>query len=188
MAQKFPPDRFDQIDGDPERIGAHRAPRPRGYGWIWVLWCALAVLVIVGAGTLAIFAINGKLDVKLPAIGGSSSSPTASASPTPTPTPTPTVDPSLNLMVLNGTDRDGLATDASTTLTDAGWQNVTTANADTSDVKTTTVYYSDSKNELAALAVSRELDNAPLVVSQDFVDSGADITVVIGENYVPTHE
>jgi hypothetical protein len=187
MAQKFPDDRFDHIPDDLERIGAHRAPRPRGYGWIWVAWCAAAVIVIVGIGTLGIFAINGKLNVDDP-FGGTTATPTPTATATPTPTITPAVVPSLNLIVLNGTARSGLAGDATTTLKDAGWQNVTPANASSTDVKATTVYYSDPKNKAAALAVSQELAGAPIEVTQDFVASGADITVVIGENYVATHQ
>ena len=187
MAEKFPIDRFDQVPEDLESIGAHRAPRPRGYGWIWVAWCALAVVVIVGLGALGIFAINGTLNVKLPFGGGTASAP-PTATPTPTPTITPVVNPALNLIVLNGTVKSGLAADATTTLQAAGWTHITPANASATDVKKTTVYYSDPKNEPAALAVSQELAGAPIQQTQDFVDSGADITVVLGADYVPTHQ
>ncbi|NNC11663.1 LytR C-terminal domain-containing protein [Planctomonas sp. JC2975] len=187
MAQKFPNDRFDQIPDDLERIGAHRAPRPKGYGWIWVAWCAGAVIVIVGLGALAIFAINGTLNVNLP-FGHATASQTPTATPTPTPTITPAVNPALNLIVLNGTTKSGLAADATTTLKAAGWQNITPANASSTDVKTTTVYYSDPKNEAAALAVSQELAGAPIQVTQDFAASGADITIVLGDDYKPTHQ
>lgn len=183
MAEKYPTDRFDQVPDDLERIGAHRAPRPKGYGWIWVAWCAGAVIVIVGLGTLGIFAINGTLDVSLPF---SKSTATATATPTPTPTITPAVNPALNVFVLNGTTETGLAADATTRLTAAGWKNLTPANASSTDIKTTTVYYSDPKNEGAALAVSQELDNAPIQVTQDFAASGADITVVLGTDYKPS--
>jgi hypothetical protein len=186
MAEKFPTDRFDQVPADLERIGAHRAPRPRGYGWVWVAWCAGAVIVIVGLGALGIFAINGTLNVKLPFGGGTTTTPTAT--PTPTPTITPAVNPALNLIVLNGTTTSGLAADATTTLTAAGWQHITPANASSTDIKTTTVYYGDPKNKGAALAVSQELGNAPLQETQDFAASGADITVVLGADYKPTHQ
>ncbi len=187
MAQKFPTDRFDQIPEDLERIGAHRAPRPRGYGWIWVAWCAVAAAVIVGVGALGIFAINGTLNVSLPfGHGTASSSPTATA--TPTPTITPVVNPALNLIVLNGTDRAGLAADATATLKSAGWQNITPANASSTDIKRTTVYYSDGGNQAAALAVSQELAGAPIQQTQDFAASGADITVVLGADYTATHQ
>jgi hypothetical protein len=187
MAEKFPTDRFDQVPDDLERIGAHRAPRPRGYGWVWVAWCALAVAVIVGLGALGIFAINGTLNVKLPFGGGTAtSSPTAS--PTPTPTITPAVNPALNVMVLNGTTTSGLAADATTTLKAAGWTNITPANASSTDIVTTTVYYGDPKNKPAALAAAQELGGAPVQETQDFAASGADITVVLGTNYKPTHQ
>ena len=187
MAAKFPTDRFDQVPDDLERIGAHRAPRPRGYGWIWVAWCAGAVIVIVGLGALGIFAINGTLNVKLPFAAGSPSA-TRTATPTPTPTITPAVNPALTLIVLNGTAKAGLAADATTTLKAAGWQNITPANASSTDVKKTTVYYGDPKNVSAALAVSQELAGAPIQETQDFVATGADITVVLGADYAPTHQ
>lgn len=187
MASKFPTDRFDQVPDDLERIGAHRAPRPRGYGWVWVAWCAGAVIVIVGLGALGIFAINGTLNVNLP-FGPRSSTATPTATPTPTPTITPAVNPALNLIVLNGTDKGGLAADATATLKAAGWQHITPANASSTDVKKTTVYYSDPKNKGAALAVSQELAGAPMQETQDFAASGADITVVLGLDYAPTHQ
>jgi hypothetical protein len=187
MAAKFPTDRFDQVPDDLDRIGAHRAPRPKGYGWVWVAWCAVAVAVIVGLGALGIFAINGTLNVKLP-FGGGSPSATPTATPTPTPTITPAVNPALNLIVLNGTDKAGLAADATTTLKAAGWQQITPANASSTDVKKTTVYYGDPKNQAAALAVSQELAGAPIQETQDFAASGADITIVLGLDYVPTHQ
>ena len=187
MAAKFPTDRFDQVPHDLERIGAHRAPRPRGYGWIWVAWCAGAVVVIVGLGALGIFAINGTLNVKLPFSGGSSSA-TATPTPTPTPTITPAVNPALTLIVLNGTSKAGLAADATTTLKAAGWQNITPANASSTNVKKTMVYYGDPKNVSAALTVSQELAGAPIQETQDFAATGADITVVLGEDYAPTHQ
>ncbi|QDZ14748.1 LytR C-terminal domain-containing protein [Humibacter ginsenosidimutans] len=186
MAEKFPADRFDQVPDDLERVGAHRAPRPRGYGWVWVAWCAGAVVVIVGIGALGIFAINGTLNVDLPFQHSASATPTPTS--TPTPTITPAVNPALNLMVLNGTDTAGLAADATTTLKAAGWEKITPANASSTDVKTTTVYYSDTKNLAAAMAVSKELADAPLQETQDFAASGADITVVIGADYKPTHQ
>ncbi|WP_022900748.1 LytR C-terminal domain-containing protein [Humibacter albus] len=184
MAQKFPADRFDRLPDDIERIGAHRAPRPRGYGWIWVAWCAGIAVVIVGIGALGIFAINGTLNVGFP-FGTKTATATATPTSTPTPTVTPAVNPALNLMVLNGTTTEGLATEVTTTLTNAGWKNVTPANASSTDITATTVYYSDAKNEGAALAVSQELGNAPTRVTQDFVASGADITVVLGSDYHP---
>ena len=186
MAEKFPADRFDQVPDDLERVGAHRAPRPRGYGWIWVAWCAGAVAVIVGIGALGIFAINGTLNVDLPFERTPSATPTPTS--TPTPTVTPMVNPALNLMVLNGTNTAGLAADATTTLKAAGWAKITPANASSTNVKTTTVYYSDDKNKAAALAVSQELAGAPIQQTQDFAASGADITVVIGADYKPTHQ
>ncbi|MEV8212559.1 LytR C-terminal domain-containing protein [Leifsonia sp. NPDC077715] len=183
MAEKFPRDRFDEIPEDLTRVGAHRAPRPKGRGWIAVGWAVLATLVLVGAGIFGLSLVNGSITFH-----GATSSPSrtsASATPTPTPTPTivPTVDPSLSVNVLNGTTREGLAGQVGDKLTAAGWKVGATANADKSDLASTIVYYGDPKNQAAALGVAQSLPGATIQQSTAFSDTGADITVVIGANY-----
>jgi hypothetical protein len=107
MAESFPPDRFDEVP-DLKRVGAHRAPAPKGRGWIAFLVAVVATLVLVGVGTFALFGLNDRIDF----FGGSQS---PSATPTPTPTPTeaaPVVDPAASILVLNGTPTAGLAASA----------------------------------------------------------------------------
>ncbi|MFF2053270.1 LytR C-terminal domain-containing protein [Leifsonia sp. NPDC058194] len=180
MAEKFPRDRFDEIPGDIQRVGAHRAPRPRGRGWIAVGWAALAVVVLVGAGIFGLSLVNGSISFT-----GSTSSGSATPTPTPTPTPTivPTVDPSLTVNVLNGTATAGLGGKVGDVLTAAGWKVGAVANADMTDLAKTVVYYSDPAKEAAALGVAQSLPGATIQNTQDFADTGADITVVIGSDY-----
>ncbi|THG35751.1 LytR family transcriptional regulator [Glaciibacter flavus] len=181
MPASFPPDRFDEIPGDLDRVGAHRAPRKRGRGWIAFGWAALATVVLIAAGAIGIMVLNNGLDFTAGPASSSSATPPASA----VPTAAPTVDPSLSVTVLNGTDTAGLAAKAATALTGAGWTVGATSNASASDVKTTTVYYADPTLEGAARGVSGTLPGSSVALSSDFADSGAQIVVVLGADYKP---
>lgn len=185
MAEKFPTDRFDEIPDGLERVGAHRAPRPRGRGWIAVGWAALATIVLVGAGIFGLSLINGAISFSGPTSSAGAPS-TSAAAPTPssTPTPTivPTVDPSLSVNVLNGTGTEGLAGTVGDKLKAAGWTIGALANADRTDVTQTVVYYADPSLQAAALGVAQSLPGAAVQQTQDFADTGADITVVAGSD------
>jgi len=180
MAEKYPRDRFDEIPDDLKRVGAHRAPRPRGRVWMAVGWAALVTLLLVGAGIFGLSVINGNISFH-----GPSASASRSQTPTPTPTPTivPTVNPSLQVNVLNGTSTEGLAQTVGDKLKAAGWTVAALANADRNDLATTIVYYGNPANQAAALGVVQSLPGATIQQSNAFDDTGADITVVIGANY-----
>ncbi|WP_308465890.1 LytR C-terminal domain-containing protein [Rathayibacter soli] len=180
MAHKYPKDRFDVIPDDLQRVGAHRAPRGKGRGWIWVGWSALACVILIGAGVIGLSVINGTIDFKGGAASGTS---TPTITPTPTPTIVPTVNPALHVTVLNGTTLDGAAGSVAATLTAAGWQNISTANASETTITHTIVYYSSDANKAAALAMAQSLPGSTTELTQAYVDSGADLTVVIGSDY-----
>jgi hypothetical protein len=175
MAEKYPKDRFDTIPDDLRRIGAHRTPRPRGRGWIGFGWAALATVVLIGLGVFGLSLVNGSISFK-------GASPSISATPTPSPTPTivPTVDPNLSVFVLNGTTTSGLANSVGDKLVAAGWKVDSRANASQTDLTKTIVYYSDPKNQAAALGVAQSLPGATVSETQDYVATGADLTVVVG--------
>lgn len=180
MAEKYPRDRFDDVPDGLQRVGAHRAPRPKGRGWIAVGWAALAVIVLVGAGIFGLSLVSGSISFH-----GAPNTSSGTPTPTPTPTPTivPTVDPNLTVNVLNGTSTSGLGTKVGNILTQAGWKVGAVANADKQDLTQTIVYYSDAKNEGAALGAAKSLPGATIQLTQDFADTGADLTVVIGSDY-----
>jgi hypothetical protein len=180
MAEKYPRDRFDEIPDGLQRVGAHRAPRPKGRGWIAVGWAALAVVVLVGAGIFGLSLVSGSISFH-----GTPNTTSGTPTPTPTPTPTivPTVDPSLSVNVLNGTTTEGLGGKVRDVLTGAGWKVGAVANADQQNLTQTIVYYSDPKNQAAALGVAQSLPGATVQESQAFTDTGADLTVVIGSDY-----
>jgi hypothetical protein len=132
----YPPDRFDRPPTDLQRVGAHRAPRPRR-GWITFAWAALATAVLFGLGVFAMFLINDRVSFDNPF--GGSSVPSVTAEPTATPTVQPTLDPAVNVVVLNGTTVAGLAGQVGDSLAGQGWTVGARSNASTQDVQTSAI-------------------------------------------------
>lgn len=182
MAEKFPKDRFDVIPDDIQRVGAHRAPNQKGRGWIGFAWAAVATILLIGVGVFGLYLINGSIAFN----GSPAGTPTPTITSTPTPTITPTVDPNLNVTVLNGTTTAGLANQVGDALVAKGWKVSSRANASQSNITSTVVYYSDPKNAGAALGLAQSLPGATTSLTQDFAETGADLTVVVGSDYKPT--
>lgn len=188
MGTRYEKDRFDVVPHDVKRVGAHRAPRKAGHGWIPFGWAVLATLILVGISALWILGIDNNLNLGS-VFGENTPSATATHTTTPTttttPTPTvaPTVDPKLSVTVLNGTTTAHLAQQVSDKLKKAGWKVSGVANASQSDLADTVVYYADPTLEGAAKGLAKSLPGATLRITQDFADSGADLTVVVGANY-----
>ena len=178
MAEKYPKDRFDTIPDDLHRVGAHRAPRAKGRGWIGFGWAALATVVLVGLGVFGLSLVDNGNSFR-----GNPGSPTPTPTATPTPTITPTVNPALTVNVLNGTATAGLANKVGDALAAAGWKVGARANASDTNLTQTVVYYSDPKNQAAALGVVQSLPGAKIAQTQDYVETGADLTVVVGSDY-----
>ncbi|MDH6237845.1 LytR C-terminal domain-containing protein [Cryobacterium sp. CG_9.6] len=176
-------DRFDHVPHDLARVGAHRAPGRSGRGWVAFWWALAVTIVLIGAGVVGILSLNNRLDIAIPGISPSAT-PAETAAPSAVPTPTATVAPDLSVTVLNGSSSNGVAASAGQTLTDAGWTVGATSNASSQDQPTTIVYYADAALEGAALGLAQSLPGAEILLATDFVDSGADLTVVIGNDYV----
>jgi hypothetical protein len=189
MPSNYPKDRFDDLPRKLDRVGAHRAPATRSKGWVTFWWSLVATIVLVAIGVLGLFYLNDRLNFTLPGAGSPTPVASASATPTTPPTAEPTLDPSLSVTVLNGTPAAGVAAGVGQTLTDAGWTVGATSNADTETVPATVVYYADASLEGAARGVLDSIiDTIPTAtfqLSSDFADTGADITVVVGNDYVP---
>jgi len=116
--------------------------------------------------------------------GDSTDAPGDEATETPTPTAT-AADPAAaarttTIAVLNGTTTSGLASRASSTLTEAGWRVATQGNAP-DRATSTIVYYSSAASESAALGVARSLGVATTQQSGAFPD--ATVTVVLGSDF-----
>ncbi len=191
MPNSFPKDRFDDVPRKMDRVGAHRASGTRSRGWIGFLWALAATVILITAGVVGLFLLNDRLDFAIPGAPSTapSAAPTATATPTPSPTPTtpptaePTVDPDLDITVLNGTPGIGVAGGVAELLAEAGWSVGTTADASSDDVEETFVYYADPSLEGAARGVAESVAGSEILLSGDFADSGADITVVVGNDY-----
>jgi len=170
-------DRFDDIPADLARVGAHRAPRPAGRGFVAFAWAALATGVLVGAGVLGL----GVIEKKVADVGTSVPPATVAA-------PTPTIDPNIDVVLLNATTTNGLAASASSMLDKAGWRVGSTANASSTDVKTTTVYYTTASQAGAAAGLAKSLGITRIALSQQFAVPGQQrLTVVLGADYAAAH-
>ncbi len=175
-------DRFDRVPDDLLRTGAHRGPQKRGRGWITFAWAALATGVLVAVGLLGLAIVNGKL-ADFPLFAPKAS---ATATPTPTRTAAPLLNSTIAITVLNGTGAANLANQVGDNLVSQGWGGAaqgigSRANASTSDVKQTTVYYTDPANEGAARALVLSLKVGTIQLSD--VYSQSPLTVVIGSDY-----
>ena len=42
----FPTDQFDELPDNVDRVGAHRGPKVKGRGWIFLGWAVLATVVL----------------------------------------------------------------------------------------------------------------------------------------------
>lgn len=175
MAQKFPRDRFDSIPHGIERVGAHRAPLRRGARWIAFGWAAVATVVLVAVGIGSVIVLNDRLNF---------GDPGAAATPTPAPVAAaPTIAPDVPVTVLNGTTTSGLAARAGEALTAAGIPVGTTANASTSDLTETVVYYATPDLEGAARGVAQAVAEADVRLSEQFAQIGTPLVLVVGSDY-----
>jgi hypothetical protein len=173
-----PHDRFDDVPADLARVGAHRAPRPAGRGFVAFAWAALATGVLVGAGVLGLGAIEGRITNVGPTTASASTAATV----------TPTVDPNIDVVLLNATTTNGLAGGAAGMIGQDGWKVGSTANASSTDVKTTTVYYTTASQAGAAAGLARSLGITRTALSQQFAVPGQSrLTVVLGADYAAKH-
>jgi hypothetical protein len=194
MKHPYPKDSFDTHQHALDRVGAHRAPARKGRRWIAFWWALAATALLITIGVFGLSALNERLKPDLSGLvpGTPSATPTASAAPkptateaAPTPTVTPTVDPSLTVTVLNGTMTIGLAGDVGEALGADGWTVGTLGDAASSNTAETVVYYAEADLEGAALGVAESLPGADILLANDFAASGADLTVVVGNDYEP---
>lgn len=168
-------DRFDDVPRDPERVGAHRAPRGR-HRWIVVLlWWLLVVGVLTGGGILAFLALSNTGEIELPA------PPTASESVEAT--PEGEIDTSYPVLVLNGTEDADAAEAVRQAVVGAGWseEDIAPLDSEVSDFASTTVLYVDDEDERAAwgLAEALGIDEVTQDGAYDEMSEGG-LTVIVG--------
>ena len=194
MKHPYPKDSFDTLPHALDRVGAHRAPAGKGRRWIAFWWALAATALLITIGVFGLSALNERLKPDLSGLVPGTATPTATASAAPKPTATteepaptvePTVDPSLTVTVLNGTMTVGLAGDVGEALGSDGWTVGALGDAASSNTAETVVYYAEADLEGAALGVAESLPGAKILLANDFADSNADLTVVVGNDYEP---
>lgn len=179
----FRTDQFDEVPDNADRVGAHRGAKVKGRGWITFAWAVLATVVLVVGGLYVLSIFDNQIKFGLGTNADATNSPTG----TPTPVITPITDPSsvasrdISITVLNGTDIVGLENQAASKLTAAGWTVQATANSTATNIKTTTVYYSDASNEDVAEGIQALLNAQDIEFSNHFL--GSPITVVVGSDF-----
>lgn len=179
-------DRFDEVPDDLLRVGAHRAPRQRGRGWIGFAWAALATVVLIAGGLFALSLLNPDLEIRVPGTGTAAPTEGPAAPPAGEEGADPVLDPEVAITVLNGTGTPGLATVVGDALVAQGWNGAaqgvgSRANATADDVTTTQVFYSDPVHEGAARMLIEHLGVGELHLSNDYPASP--VTVLIGADY-----
>ncbi len=170
MAVRYETDRFDDIPADLDRVGAHRAPKRRGRGWITFGWALLATVVLIGVGLFGLSVLDRQ-------VADTGTAPTAVA------TVQPTTDAKIQVVLLNAAATDGLAASAKSKLTKAGWNVVSTLNA-SSTTNTSAVYYLNTGAAGAAAGLAKALGITRTAESQQYAAGGSSrITVVLGKDY-----
>lgn len=184
MPTTYPPDRFDELPRDLQRVGAHRAPGRAHHRLVAFGWSALATGLLVGAGVLGLAAFTDSINIDLPFESGVAEAP----SDPPVETVAPLLDAAVAITVLNGTTTNGLANQVGDYLVEQGWGGAadgigSRASATDQAVPATIVYYGDPANEAAARALVETLGIGTVSLSDTYPTSP--ITVVIGADYTP---
>ncbi|HYI50226.1 MAG TPA: LytR C-terminal domain-containing protein [Microbacterium sp.] len=172
----FPRDRFDDLPADADRVGAHRAENPRMRGWVVLMWAILATIVLIAVGIFGTLLVTGRVVIF----------PTPAPSVTPLPVVTPVVDTTYDVLVLNATPEQGLATRMKDVVVAAGWpeDSVLASEAGSTDFPETTIYYYLPADEAAAAGLAQVIGGAKLEQSDVYqpVDDpeARQLAIVIG--------
>jgi len=182
----FPQDQFDEVPAELKRVGAHRAPRPKGRGAIAFAWAALATGVLVVAGLYGLSRVDPNISFTLPDFGGGEqpeSTPGPTASSVPPVTDPATVPPELGLTisVFNGSATEGLQNIAGDAILAATWPDPARANATARDIEETVIYYRSAEFEGIARGLQQLLGVGTVRLSDNF--PGAPVTIVVGNDY-----
>jgi hypothetical protein len=175
-AQKneLPEDRFDRLPKRP-RVGAHRVVgRPRRF-WIYVVTALLGVAVLTTGGILAVQFIGA--DVSSFVREDEVREPVA-------PVVQPELDPTAEVVVLNGTRMPGFGSIIDGIITENSWgQILFSTNAAANDIEISAVFYSSVGDEAAALGLAKELGGVSVYQSYDYTEFGARLVVLLGADY-----
>lgn len=143
-------------------------------GWVVLLWSFVAALVLVIVGIFGSLVVMGRIELF----------PEAVPSATPTPVETGVLDTTYEITILNATPDEGLDAQMRDTLLNAGFLTVYASDSGSQDFETTTVYYVDDADRLAAIAVADLVGGAEVEQSDFYADlndgDAKQLTIVIG--------
>ncbi|MFT4259206.1 LytR C-terminal domain-containing protein [Microbacterium sp.] len=153
-------------------------------GWIVLLWSFVAALVLIIGGIFGSLVVMGRIDLF----------PQAVASAAPTPEETGVIDTSYSVMILNATADGSLDTQMRDIVVNNGWPaDIVFASDSTSqDFETTTVFYVEDDDELAAIGLAGLIGGAAVEQSDFYVEQNTtdqkQLTVVIGIDHAGSDE
>jgi LytR cell envelope-related transcriptional attenuator len=144
-------------------------------GWVVRLWAVLTTIVLIGIGIFGTLLASGRIEL----------------APDPEPVVVPeqtveaVVDTSYEVVILNATPEDGLATQMKDVVVEAGWpvDSVLASEAGSNDFPETTVYYLNPEDEAAAAGLAGVIGGAKVAQSDTYQPANPEsrqLTVVIG--------
>lgn len=167
-------DRFDAFPKR-ERVGAHRINPKLGSKFAGFLIAALATLLITALGILFINLQPGsvKYSTEVSVEGAVEDKPVAGV-----------LDPEAGVVILNGTELESLAyfVDDFIHEEELG-QVVFSGNADSNEVQTSAIFYSNPELESAAIALGEKLGGVKAYENTNFFSWGNDLAVLLGADY-----
>jgi hypothetical protein len=143
--------------------------------WLVLLWAAVATIVLIVVGVFGTLIASGRIELF--------------AQPEPIVSPQVTVEPVVDLtydvVVLNATPEEGLATQLKDVLVKAGWatDSVTAGEAGSQDFPETTVYYLAPEDAAAAAGLADVIGGAKIAQSDVYQPADPEskqLTIVIG--------
>ena len=145
------------------------------------------ILLFIGSFALSFLLFLAFSKIKLPNLG--EALPGKPATPTPAPTVTPTPTPAfakedLKIQVLNGGGVAGKATDVKQILTDKGYLDIITGNADNFDYTKTELQVKKSKSQAYSIVASDLKDYVTSPTQSTLAeDETADVILIIGADF-----
>lgn len=172
----YPHDRFDDVHKS-TRTGAHRFTPHQRYAWQFIVGGLIGAVLLTGIGVVSVnFANNAGTLPILPT--------EAPVEPTVEKT-TPALDPEASIVILDGTSATGeVALRLDPIIVQEQWGIVISAGpAASTDVEISAVFYSDLADEAAALGLAQKLGGLSAYQSDEYVDTGARLIVLLGSDY-----
>lgn len=145
-------------------------------GWVVLLWAVAATVVLVTVGIFGTLLVTGRVVLF----------PTPTPTATPLPVVTPVVDTAYDVLVLNATPEQGLATRMKDAVVAGGWASdaVLASEAGSTDFPETTIYYYLPTDEAAAAGLADVIGGARIEQSDVYQPSddpeAKQLTIVIG--------